>query len=137
MVLTLFASIWVCDSAAYFGGTWLGRHKLFPRVSPKKSWEGATFGLVGAVATFVFLGAYLMPEIDLMQAAILGMIVGVFGQIGDLAESLLKRDAVIKDSSGIIPGHGGVLDRFDSMLFAAPLVVIYLTLADIISGLGG
>ncbi len=137
LVLTIFVSIWACDSAAYFGGTWFGRHKLFPRVSPKKSWEGAAAGLIGAVAAFVGLGLYLMPSFDPVQAVALGIIVGVFGQIGDLAESLLKRDAAIKDSSGVIPGHGGVLDRFDSMLFAAPLILIYLSLVDLLVGLGG
>ena len=125
-VLTVFASIWICDSAAYFAGRAFGRHKLFERVSPNKTWEGAVAGLVFAVAAFV-LGKYLvLPYLGLRDAFVCGAIVGVIGQLGDLAESLLKRDAGVKDSSSLIPGHGGVLDRFDSLLFVSPIIYCYL-----------
>ena len=127
LVIALFVSVWSCDSLAYFTGLSIGRHKLLERVSPKKTWEGAAGGVVGAVLGFWGITAWLLPSFDLVDALVCGGIVGVFGQIGDLAESWMKRDAVIKDSSHIIPGHGGFLDRFDSMLFAAPLVLIYLT----------
>ncbi len=125
-VLSVFASIWCCDSAAYFAGRSLGRHKLFERVSPKKTWEGAVAGLVAAVAAFLVCRSVALPYLSAGSAVVCGAIVGVFGQLGDLAESLLKRDAGVKDSSGLIPGHGGVLDRFDSIMFVSPLIYFYL-----------
>lgn len=128
LTVTLFAGVWMCDSAAYFTGLAIGKHKLFPRVSPKKTWEGAIGGGIGAIAVVVGLFLWLMPTVPMLHALMIGVIIAVFGPIGDLAESWLKRDAVVKDSSHLIPGHGGVLDRFDSMLFVAPLVTIYLVL---------
>ncbi len=125
-IIAIFASIWICDSAAYFIGRAFGRHKLLPRVSPNKTWEGAIAGFVGAVAAFVAARQLALPYLTVMQAIWCGIIVGVFGQIGDLAESLLKRDAGVKDSSSIIPGHGGILDRFDSLLFVSPLLFLYI-----------
>ena len=125
-VIAMFASIWVCDSAAYFAGRALGRHRLFPRVSPNKTWEGAAAGFAGALAVFQLARIVCLPYMTVAQAVVCGVIVGCCGQLGDLAESLLKRDAGVKDSSTLIPGHGGVLDRFDSLLFAAPLVFVYL-----------
>jgi len=125
-VLVVLASIWLCDSAAYFAGRAFGRHKLFERVSPKKTWEGAAAGFVAAVATFVVGQRLALPYLSPGEAAACGVIVGVFGQAGDLFESLLKRDAGVKDSSGLIPGHGGVLDRFDSLMFVSPLLYLYL-----------
>lgn len=125
-VVVLFASIWACDSAAYFAGRGIGRHKLFERVSPSKTWEGAIAGLLFAVATFLLGRALLLSYLTPAQAVICGMIVGLFGQLGDLAESLLKRDAGVKDSSTLIPGHGGVLDRFDSLMYVSPLFYFYL-----------
>jgi phosphatidate cytidylyltransferase len=125
-VMSLLVAIWVCDSAAYFAGRAFGRHRLFERVSPKKSWEGAVAGLIASIGSFVLAQLLVLPYLTVGAAVMCGVIVGVFGQVGDLAESLLKRDAGVKDSSALIPGHGGVLDRFDSMLFVAPLVFIYL-----------
>jgi phosphatidate cytidylyltransferase len=124
-VIALFASIWVCDSAAYFAGRAFGRHKLFMRVSPNKTWEGAAAGFIAALAVFQ-IARIVLPYMSVVDAVVCGIIAGGFGQIGDLAESLLKRDAGVKDSSSLIPGHGGVLDRFDSLLFVAPLVFVYL-----------
>lgn len=132
LILIMFVAVWTCDSAAYFVGVNLGKHKLFPRVSPKKSWEGAIAGLLASVIVFIGLCTWLMPSFGLFNAAACGLIAGIFGQIGDLVESLLKRDAIVKDSGGILPGHGGIFDRFDSMLFVAPLVMIYIALLDII-----
>lgn len=126
LVLTIFVSVWACDTVAYFVGVKFGKHKLFPRVSPKKTWEGAAGGFVGAVAAFTLMATYYMPQMPLVHAIACGVIVGVMGQVGDLAESLLKRDASVKDTSQILPGHGGLLDRFDSILFVAPLILIYL-----------
>lgn len=126
LVVTLFASVWMADIAAYFVGLAIGRHKLFPRVSPKKSWEGAIGGLVGSTVAFALLSNVLMPSLDSTLATLCGAVVGIVGPLGDLSESLLKRDATVKDSGEILPGHGGVFDRFDSMLFAAPVVFLIL-----------
>jgi phosphatidate cytidylyltransferase len=125
-VVSIFASIWMCDTAAYFGGLSMGRHKLFVRVSPNKTWEGAVWGFIAAVATMIIAQKLILPYLRLHQAIIIGMIIGVFGQIGDLVESLFKRDAGVKDSSSIIPGHGGVLDRFDSLIFVSPILYLYI-----------
>ena len=126
LVITIFASIWICDSAAYYGGTALGKHKLFTRVSPNKSWEGAVFGFVFAVITMVLAKIIVLDFLSWSTVIALGIIIGIFGQIGDLIESLIKRDADVKDSSGIIPGHGGIFDRFDSLLYTAPIIFLYL-----------
>lgn len=136
LVLTLFVSVWLADTGAYFVGLSIGKHKLFPRVSPKKSWEGAIGGLIFSTLAFWGMSAWLLPGVSPMTAIICGVAVGIVGPIGDLAESLLKRDAVVKDSSGILPGHGGLFDRFDSMLFAAPVVFIILYAEKIIAILG-
>ena len=125
-VLVIFASIWMCDSAAYFAGRAFGKNKLFERVSPKKTWEGAVAGLIGAVAAFIAGKLLVLPYLGLLEAGVCGAIVGIAGQMGDLAESLLKRDAGVKDSSALIPGHGGVLDRFDSLLLSSPLLFLFL-----------
>jgi len=132
-ILILLVSIWVCDSGAYFAGKAFGKHKLFERISPNKTWEGAIAGFLCCVG--VWIGApiaiYKISQVPLHHAIVLGIIVGIFGQFGDLGKSLLKRDAGVKDSSNLIPGHGGVLDRLDSILFAAPLVLLYLVLASV------
>lgn len=127
ITLSLFVGVWICDSAAYFVGSKFGKHKLFPRVSPKKSWEGAIAGLILAIGVFYVFGSFFYSLLSLRQSLVLGLIVGVIGQIGDLCESLIKRDSNIKDSSSIIPGHGGVLDRFDSLLFVFPAAYFYLS----------
>ncbi|HYQ86590.1 MAG TPA: phosphatidate cytidylyltransferase [Bacteroidota bacterium] len=124
--ISVFATIWVCDSAAFHVGSAIGRHKLFPRVSPNKSWEGAIAGFIFAVAAAIAAKYIVLEFLTLGAAVIIGSIVGVFGQMGDLIESLFKRDAGTKDSSRLIPGHGGALDRFDSLLLVAPLVYLYL-----------
>ncbi|PID81689.1 phosphatidate cytidylyltransferase [bacterium DOLJORAL78_65_58] len=116
---------WSTDTAAYLFGVAFGRHKLIPRVSPKKSVEGAVGGLVGAGVMGWYLTGNLTPFMTPVAGAVLGLVVGIMAQLGDLAESLIKRDAGIKDSAELIPGHGGVLDRFDSLLFTAPVVYYY------------
>lgn len=125
-IISILASIWICDTAAYFGGMAMGRHKLFVRVSPNKTWEGAVWGFIGATATMAAAQRLMLPYMEFSQAIIVGMIIGIFGQIGDLVESLFKRDAGVKDSSNIIPGHGGVLDRFDSLIFVSPILYLYI-----------
>ena len=127
LVISIFASIWICDSAAYYGGTALGKHRLFLRVSPKKSWEGAVFGFVFSVLTMVAAKFIVLNFLDWNTIIAMGVIVGIIGQLGDLVESLFKRDAQVKDSSNIIPGHGGIFDRFDSLLLSAPVIFLYLT----------
>ncbi len=126
LILSLFVSIWLCDSAAYFLGTALGSNKLMPRVSPNKSWEGALAGFIFSIVTMLACKPLFADFLEWRDAIVIGLIVGTFGQVGDLVESLLKRDAHVKDSSSIIPGHGGILDRFDSLLFTAPIVYLYL-----------
>jgi phosphatidate cytidylyltransferase len=126
LVISLFASIWICDSAAYYGGTAFGKHKLFPRVSPHKTWEGSVFGFVFAVLTMITAKFIVLDFLDWNTIIALGVIIGIIGQLGDLVESLFKRDAQIKDSSNIIPGHGGIFDRFDSLLLTAPVIFLYL-----------
>jgi len=126
IIISVFISIWVCDSAAYYGGSTLGRHKLFPRVSPKKSWEGTIFGFVFSIISMIAAKFLILDFFSWNSVIIMGIIIGVIGQLGDLIESLLKRDAVVKDSSNIIPGHGGIFDRFDSLLYTAPVIFLYL-----------
>ncbi|HEY1203888.1 MAG: phosphatidate cytidylyltransferase [Bryobacteraceae bacterium] len=120
----LFALLlnWIGDSAAYYIGRRLGRHKMAPRISPAKSWEGAAASLI---ASSVFAALYLprlIPAVTLVPAVALGIAGNVAGQIGDLAESALKRGAGVKDSGNMLPGHGGWLDRVDSVLFAMPVI---------------
>lgn len=125
--LSVFVFLWVNDSGAYCIGSLLGRHKLFPRISPGKSWEGsiggAVFVLAAAYAISYFLDGSMLTMPQWMG---LGLVVVVFGTWGDLVESLFKRTLGIKDSGNILPGHGGMLDRFDSSLLAIPAAVVYL-----------
>ena len=126
IIIAMFITIWVCDSAAFFGGTAFGKHKLFPRVSPNKSWEGAIFGFIFAVLAMILSKLVFLNFLNWMTIISFGIIIGTVGQIGDLVESLLKRDAGVKDSSNLIPGHGGIFDRFDSILYTAPVILLYL-----------
>ncbi len=121
------APLWVGDSAAIFVGRAIGKHPLLPKVSPKKTVEGAAANLVGCILAAVGLGALLGEPLALSAAA--GLAAGVFGQAGDLFESYIKRRAGVKDSGTILPGHGGLLDRVDSLLFTAPVVVVLLAAA--------
>lgn len=128
LLLLAFLIPWSCDTAAYFTGRWFGAHKLIPRVSPGKTVEGAIGGVAGAIAVVVGLRSWGFPFLSVMHCVVLGLAGGILSQIGDLAESLMKRDAGIKDVSHMVPGHGGVLDRFDSVLFSAPFVYYYMIL---------
>jgi phosphatidate cytidylyltransferase len=119
-IVLLFAIIWVGDSAAYYGGRALGRHLLAPAVSPKKTVEGAIAGLVGSMIAGAIGGIWLLHEPG-MRIIGVSAVTAAVGQIGDLAESVLKRSAGVKDSSSILPGHGGILDRLDSLFFATPV----------------
>lgn len=127
LIISIFASIWICDSAAYFVGSAIGTHKILPRVSPQKSWEGAIAGFVFSIAAMIAAKFLVMDFLLINDAVAIGFIIGTFGQAGDFVESMLKRDVNVKDSSSIIPGHGGIFDRFDSLLFTAPIVYLYLS----------
>jgi phosphatidate cytidylyltransferase len=119
-IFVLFAIIWAGDVAAYYGGRAFGRHALAPKVSPKKTVEGAVAGLIASIAAGIFAGVWLWGESWITFAGI-SAATAVAGQLGDLAESVLKRSAGVKDSFSILPGHGGILDRLDSLFFAAPV----------------
>ena len=126
--LSVFIFLWINDTGAYCAGSLLGKHKLFPRISPGKSWEGSIGG-----AVFVAIAAYIISQLSPATAQLsplewigLGLVVVVFGTWGDLVESLFKRTIGIKDSGNILPGHGGMLDRFDSSLMAIPAAAVYL-----------
>jgi phosphatidate cytidylyltransferase len=127
IIISTLASIWICDSAAFWSGSSFGKHKLFPRVSPNKSWEGAIFGFIFAILTMLAAKFIILDFLTLQDVILIGIIIGFAGQLGDLVESLLKRDAAVKDSSALIPGHGGMFDRFDSLFFSAPIIYLYLT----------
>jgi phosphatidate cytidylyltransferase len=119
--LTLMA-VMMCDSFAYFVGSKLGKRKLYPAVSPNKSIEGALAGLIGSVVAVLIASVLFLPIVGLIDAVAIGLLLGLFGQVGDLFESLLKRACGVKDSGTLIPGHGGMLDRLDSLLFAFPVI---------------
>ncbi|MCI0449576.1 MAG: phosphatidate cytidylyltransferase [Chlorobi bacterium] len=120
--------VWASDTFAFFGGKLFGRHKLAERISPKKTWEGSIIGFVFTLFGGLLIHQFFYSDFALTEFLIIALIVGVFAQIGDLFESHLKRSVEVKDSSNIIPGHGGVLDRFDSLLFSVPALYIYLYL---------
>lgn len=117
---------WLGDTGAYFAGRFFGKRKLYPRVSPKKTWAGAVGGVVAAVLGAFVVRAVGVPSLGVLETALLAAVLCVFGILGDLGESLLKRAFSVKDSGWIMPGHGGLLDRIDSLLFVAPLLYGYL-----------
>jgi phosphatidate cytidylyltransferase len=127
LIISVFITIWICDSAAFFLGTAFGKHKLFPRVSPKKSWEGSAAGFIFALFSMIALKYILLDTFSIWDSVFVGIIIGSIGQIGDLVESLVKRDAGVKDSSNLIPGHGGIFDRFDSLMLSSPVIYLYLS----------
>lgn len=129
--LSVFIFLWVNDSGAYCSGSLLGKHKLFPRISPGKTWEGSIGGgllvlIVAALIGYLTGNSATPHQLNMGQWMGLGLVVVLFGTWGDLVESLFKRTLGIKDSGNILPGHGGMLDRFDSSLMAIPAAVIYL-----------
>lgn len=129
-VWIIFIASWLCDTAAYYTGKYFGKNKLCPKISPKKTIEGSIGGIIGSVIGCLFFGIFINSRgiiIPLYHYIILGFICGVFGQFGDLTASSIKRHAGVKDYSNLIPGHGGILDRFDSILFSSVIVYYYLT----------
>ncbi len=117
LVMLVFVAVWVNDIVAYFVGVTVGRTKLAPRISPGKTWEGTVAGI--AASAGILAALYFVPQLDAFERAILGGVVGLVAIFGDLAESRVKRELGVKDSSKMLPGHGGFLDRFDSLLFAS------------------
>lgn len=134
LVLALLLAVWGNDIFAYFGGKWLGKHLLVPDISPKKTWEGFWFGFAGALAGIcipLFILPYPFP-LTFLQVLPIVLIVSIFGPLGDLTASQLKREAGLKDASHLLPGHGGFLDRFDALILATPGVFIYLLLLQVL-----
>lgn len=129
LLLSVFIFLWANDVGAFAVGSLIGKRPLFKRVSPNKSWEGWVGGLAWAMLAAWGL-SYFIPEIHLYDWFAMGAIVAVFGSFGDLLESLFKRSVQVKDSGSILPGHGGILDRFDSLLLSAPVIFLYLHLRD-------
>ena len=130
LVMAIYLFLWCNDTGAYCVGSLIGKHKLFPRISPGKSWEGSIGGGVLCIAVSQVI-AYYQPILAPMEWLFFALVVVVFGTWGDLSESLLKRQIGIKDSGRILPGHGGMLDRFDSSLMAIPAVVLYLYICSV------
>jgi phosphatidate cytidylyltransferase len=118
---------WLADTGGYFAGRAFGKRKLYEKVSPKKTVEGAIGGLLGATAGAVFTSLVLLPELPVAHAVALGLVGGALGQMGDLTESLVKRATGVKDSGSIVPGHGGILDRIDALFFTSAITWLYAT----------
>jgi phosphatidate cytidylyltransferase len=125
-VFYLFGVVWLGDAAALIVGRLLGRHRLAPRLSPGKTIEGAVGGFLGSLCGAILGGRWLLGHLTLSQCIALGCLLAVLGQLGDLSESLLKRSSGVKDSAVLIPGHGGILDKVDGILFGAPALYYYV-----------
>jgi phosphatidate cytidylyltransferase len=123
----IFLIIWMYDSMAYVFGSWLGKHKICSRISPKKSWEGLIGGAVFAVIMGI-VNSFLFHELNMTNWIVIAILIVAFGTSGDFFESKLKREAGVKDSGSILPGHGGMLDRFDTVLFAVPVIFVWINL---------
>ncbi|PIU86613.1 MAG: phosphatidate cytidylyltransferase [Deltaproteobacteria bacterium CG_4_9_14_3_um_filter_44_9] len=113
------------DTASYYGGSYLGRHKLYPRISPGKTIEGSLWGFAGNIGGALIFRECFLDQLEIYHCLILAVGLGIMGQVGDLCESMIKRSAGVKDSGSLLPGHGGVLDRIDSILFSAPFLYYY------------
>lgn len=127
ILMGYFVLIWTSDTGAYLTGISIGKHPLFKRISPKKSWEGFIGGTILTIAVSLLV-AHFSHEINLYQWIIVALLIAIFGVLGDLVESMLKRSLAIKDSSNILPGHGGILDRFDSLIISSPFVFTFISL---------
>lgn len=125
-IMAMFILTWLFDSGAYLVGSCIGKHKMIERISPKKSWEGEIGGLVVTLIGAVVLYLLHITPLSFTGWMIFGTLVVIFGTLGDLTESMMKRAASVKDSGSILPGHGGILDRFDSILLISPIIFIYL-----------
>jgi phosphatidate cytidylyltransferase len=138
-LLFLLLCVWVCDSAAYYVGSTMGKRKLAPGISPNKTVEGSVAGILGSMVAALLLNAFSLVSWPIWFAFLAGALIAVFAQLGDLAESMIKRDAGVKDSGNLIPGHGGVLDRVDALLFTVPIfyyALVWLNLIGLQSSMG-
>lgn len=124
-VLLVLSVAWLADTGGYFVGRRFGKAKLYPLVSPNKTWAGLCGAVLGSTVAGVVAALTYLPELPLMHGIVLGLVGGIVGQLGDLVESLLKRSVGVKDSGSIIPGHGGILDRIDAVLFVSPFTYLY------------
>ena len=127
VTFALFLSVWICDTSAFFFGKKFGERKILPDISPNKTWVGTIVGFMSSIIFMLILDRYnfFSGMVSTTDVIVIGIITGGFGQLGDWTESLLKREAGLKDTSNFLRGHGGILDRFDSLTFAAPLTFIY------------
>lgn len=125
-VVAALVITWGNDTMAYFAGRFLGKHKLYPEVSPNKTWEGFAGGFVGAIGFLFIQRAFFFQTLTIVDCFVLGVLGSILGPAGDLCESMLKRAYGVKDSGKIIPGHGGMLDRIDALIFNAPMVLLYV-----------
>lgn len=125
-VLFLISTVWAADIGGFFIGSLVGRHKLYPKVSPNKTFEGLGGGVGVAITAALLYRKFFFSDLDISDCIFLGFSLTLFGQMGDFTESMIKRSANVKDSSGLIPGHGGMLDRLDSFLFSAPFLYYYI-----------
>jgi phosphatidate cytidylyltransferase len=127
IIIGFFLMLWTNDTGAYLAGRFLGKHKLFQRISPKKTWEGSFGGGILTIGVACILSLYF-TNLELTNWIVLAILVAIFGGLGDLVESMLKRSLNIKDSGSLLPGHGGILDRFDGLLISVPFIYSYLYL---------
>jgi len=130
-LISFFLMLWANDTGAYITGVLIGKHKLFEKISPKKTWEGSGGGMVLTLIT-AFIISLIFKELSILQWFGFAAIIVVFGTYGDLVESLFKRTTGVKDSGNILPGHGGMLDRFDSAILSAPMIFLYLSILEIL-----
>ena len=127
LIVLLLATAWLSDTGGYFAGKFLGKRKLYPAVSPNKTWAGSIGGVVAAALGAILIKLFLLEELSWEGALALSIPGSILGQLGDLAESLVKRSRGVKDSGALLPGHGGLLDRIDAVLFIAPYFYLYLS----------
>ena len=126
--ISMVVTVWICDSAAYIFGRLWGKQKLIERISPNKTVVGFIGGIIGAFLSFYIMDqlGFIYQSLTIFDILILSFIVGVIGQLGDFVQSMFKRDAGVKDTGKLLLGHGGVLDRFDSLIFTSPVVLIFV-----------
>ncbi|MEZ4367598.1 MAG: phosphatidate cytidylyltransferase [Kofleriaceae bacterium] len=134
VVVMMLLIAWFGDTGGYFAGRFIGGAKLYPAVSPNKTWAGSIGGLAGSLLAVVLLKLVALEQLGWIDVVLIAIPGGMLGQLGDLAESLLKRSVGVKDSGALLPGHGGMLDRIDAVLFIAPYTYLYLTLRPLIAG---
>ncbi|MCB2198190.1 phosphatidate cytidylyltransferase [bacterium] len=132
MIMMIIGGVWIVDTCAYFVGRSFGRHKLAPRLSPNKTIEGALGSLFGGALFAALWGLMIQHQVGIWHRIVIGLLIGSVSVLGDLVQSMLKRAAGVKDSGSMFPGHGGVYDRFDSLLFVAPTVFIYMLAAGLL-----